>query len=167
MTGDDACALRAFEVRAVDYLLKPFTQERLQAAVQHARERIAMDKPDGHEPANSRSRDPIPVASLSNREDEFCFSGGTRYGGSKRRRTTSESLQEANRICYARQSPAWRAGWTRSCSCAFIALPLSTCFMLKINEGQNGDTTVVLKNGQKVPMSRGYRSKVEKLLKSQ
>src|ERR1700677_2628093 len=37
-TAHDQYALKAFEVHAVDYLLKPFTRERLQVALQHARE---------------------------------------------------------------------------------------------------------------------------------
>ena len=41
VTAYDQYAVRAFEVHAVDYLLKPFSAERLQEALAHARERIA------------------------------------------------------------------------------------------------------------------------------
>jgi two-component system LytT family response regulator len=41
VTAHDDFALRAFEVHAVDYLLKPFTDERLRAAVDRARQRQA------------------------------------------------------------------------------------------------------------------------------
>jgi two-component system LytT family response regulator len=40
LTAYDQYALRAFEVHAVDYLLKPFSAERLAGALQRARERI-------------------------------------------------------------------------------------------------------------------------------
>jgi two-component system LytT family response regulator len=40
-TAYDEYALRAFEVHAVDYLLKPFGRERLAAAVARARARLA------------------------------------------------------------------------------------------------------------------------------
>jgi two-component system, LytTR family, response regulator len=40
-TAYDAYALRAFEVHAVDYLLKPFSEERFGAALVRARERLA------------------------------------------------------------------------------------------------------------------------------
>ncbi|MBI3492366.1 MAG: response regulator transcription factor [Acidobacteria bacterium] len=40
VTAYDQYALRAFEVHAVDYLLKPFSQERLTAALARARERL-------------------------------------------------------------------------------------------------------------------------------
>ena len=39
VTAHDTFALRAFEVHAVDYLLKPFTLERLQSAIDRARGR--------------------------------------------------------------------------------------------------------------------------------
>jgi len=41
-TAYDEYALRAFEVHAVDYLLKPFGRERLAAALVRARERLAL-----------------------------------------------------------------------------------------------------------------------------
>jgi len=40
VTAYDQYALRAFEVHAVDYLLKPFSPERFQEAMQRARERL-------------------------------------------------------------------------------------------------------------------------------
>ena len=40
VTAYDQYALRAFEVHAIDYLLKPFSVERFQEAVERARERI-------------------------------------------------------------------------------------------------------------------------------
>ena len=40
VTAYDEYALRAFEIHAVDYLLKPFPPERLAAAIERARERI-------------------------------------------------------------------------------------------------------------------------------
>ena len=40
-TAYDSYALRAFEVHAVDYLLKPFSEERFAAALTRARERLA------------------------------------------------------------------------------------------------------------------------------
>ena len=50
-TAFDSYAIRAFDVHAVDYLLKPFSAERFAAALSRARSRI-------------RSRDPLPVREL-------------------------------------------------------------------------------------------------------
>jgi len=43
-TAYDEYTLRAFEVHAIDYLLKPFTDERFNAALHHAKLRIAQKK---------------------------------------------------------------------------------------------------------------------------
>ena len=54
-TAYEEHALRAFEVHAVDYLLKPFAPERLSAALARARERLARGEPGpeaGLEPAD-------------------------------------------------------------------------------------------------------------------
>jgi two-component system LytT family response regulator len=45
VTAYDAHALRAFEVHAVDYLLKPVSAERLRRALEHARERLGEPGP--------------------------------------------------------------------------------------------------------------------------
>ena len=47
VTAYDQYALRAFDVHAVDYLLKPFTSERFRTALSRARERIARRAEDG------------------------------------------------------------------------------------------------------------------------
>ena len=41
VTAFDQYALRAFDVQAIDYLLKPFTRERFRTALSRARERLA------------------------------------------------------------------------------------------------------------------------------
>jgi two-component system LytT family response regulator len=46
VTAFDAYALRAFEVHAIDYLLKPFTAERFRLALDRARERIRRSTAD-------------------------------------------------------------------------------------------------------------------------
>jgi two-component system LytT family response regulator len=47
VTAYDEFALRAFEVNAVDYLLKPFDEERLKRAVERARREITRQSPAG------------------------------------------------------------------------------------------------------------------------
>src|SRR3989442_732674 len=58
VTAYDAHALRAFEVHAVDYLLKPFRAERFEIALEHAKQRIG--KKISHDPAKlaAASREP-------------------------------------------------------------------------------------------------------------
>src|ERR1700692_4810323 len=58
-TAYDQYALRAFEVHAVDYLLKPFTPERLHSAIQRVRERAsARNSPESADTRNTRGPDP-------------------------------------------------------------------------------------------------------------
>jgi two-component system, LytTR family, response regulator LytT len=45
VTAYDRHAIEAFEVNAVDYLLKPVEQSRLETAVDRARRRVAIDRP--------------------------------------------------------------------------------------------------------------------------
>jgi two-component system LytT family response regulator len=56
VTAYDEFALRAFEVHALDYILKPFTQQRLAEAVARARERIARRPPAGRRALASEAR---------------------------------------------------------------------------------------------------------------
>ena len=48
-TAYDSYAMRAFEVHAVDYLLKPFSQARFDAALDRARERLREKRPSAAE----------------------------------------------------------------------------------------------------------------------
>ncbi|MBL6750784.1 MAG: response regulator transcription factor [Nevskia sp.] len=50
VTAHDEHALRAFEVCALDYLLKPFDAERLEAALARVREQVRLKRGDGAEP---------------------------------------------------------------------------------------------------------------------
>jgi two-component system LytT family response regulator len=54
-TAFDCYALRAFEIHAVDYLLKPFTAERLHTAIRRASEQISTSRCAG-ETANGSSQ---------------------------------------------------------------------------------------------------------------
>ena len=46
VTAHDRYAIRAFEAHAVDYLLKPFSDERFETALEHARESLLHAKTD-------------------------------------------------------------------------------------------------------------------------
>ena len=46
VTAHDQYAIRAFEISAVDYLLKPVTEERFRIAFQRARNRLSAARPD-------------------------------------------------------------------------------------------------------------------------
>ncbi len=63
VTAYDEYALRAFEVHALDYVLKPFSAERFKAALTHARQHLTKRRAaGGHEPAPER-RDRLVIKS--------------------------------------------------------------------------------------------------------
>ncbi|HTV58045.1 MAG TPA: LytTR family DNA-binding domain-containing protein [Verrucomicrobiae bacterium] len=64
VTAYDAYAIRAFEVHAVDYLLKPFSSDRFDAALVRAKERLAGKNPSPVTPA-------ADLATAARRPDEF------------------------------------------------------------------------------------------------
>jgi two-component system LytT family response regulator len=76
VTAYEQHALRAFEVHALDYLLKPFDAERFAVALRRARARLAAGAPDQVTAAlralldDVRPREPRPVAVLSVRSGD-------------------------------------------------------------------------------------------------
>src|SRR5580765_6883466 len=57
-TAYDEYALKAFDVHAVDYLLKPFGPERLSAALSRARDRLARREPPPSQELAATARPP-------------------------------------------------------------------------------------------------------------
>jgi two-component system LytT family response regulator len=64
VTAYDAYAIRAFDANAIDYLLKPYDQQRLQRAVQRVRERHAAQQARGTVPAAAPVEPVLPVRQL-------------------------------------------------------------------------------------------------------
>ncbi len=82
VTAYDQHAIEAFEVNAVDYLLKPVDQGRLEVAVDRARRRVASDRPVGPG-ANLNSADLEKiiqaVAERQSRRDRLAIKVGERF----------------------------------------------------------------------------------------
>ena len=120
-TAYDQYALRAFEVHAVDYLLKPFTGERLNSAIQRVRERLAA----GENSAPRQRQKPgweahIPPGSFSNRAAASCFCRSRRFAGLAPKKITCVSPRSAKRICSAKPWRTLKNDSIRSCFCASI-----------------------------------------------
>jgi len=62
VTAYDSYAIRAFEVHAVDYLLKPFGAERFEAALDRAKERLESKAPSAAVPATELAASARPPA---------------------------------------------------------------------------------------------------------
>src|SRR5438128_912984 len=62
VTAYDSHAIRAFEVHAVDYLLKPFSAERLAEAIGRARDRIrSRERPPVRDLLSTARADRVPI----------------------------------------------------------------------------------------------------------
>jgi two-component system LytT family response regulator/two-component system response regulator LytT len=79
VTAYDQHAIEAFEVNAVDYLLKPVEQQRLEVAVDRARRRIGTDRsPDGLRNADLEKIIEL-VAERQSRRERLAIKVGERY----------------------------------------------------------------------------------------
>jgi two-component system, LytTR family, response regulator LytT len=75
VTAYDQYAVDAFDVNAVDYLLKPVEQERLEQAVQRVRHRLALDQPVRDDRLERIVR---MMADRQNRRDQLAIRVGER-----------------------------------------------------------------------------------------
>ncbi len=164
-TAYDQYALRAFEVHAVDYLLKPFSPERLHSAVQRVRERALArlssvvantGKEEGSLPATRivfKSRGRIlflPVADIRwvGAEENYvrlCTGAETHL------------LRETMSHLEARLDPQSFLRVHRS----FI---VNLDFVKEVRTEQDGESFVLMTDGQKIAMSRGYRLRILEVL---
>ncbi|HEY6488284.1 MAG: LytTR family DNA-binding domain-containing protein [Terracidiphilus sp.] len=161
-TAYDLYAVRAFEIHAIDYLLKPFTCERLRTAVQRVRERIAGREPDvpaERAPTNSgqftsrivfKSRGRILFLPVT---DIRWISAEENY---VRISTASEThlLRETMARLEKRLDPQMFLRVHRS---SMVNLQ----FVKEVRSEPDGESSVVLISGEKIPMSRSYRARIQ------
>ncbi len=160
-TAHDQYALRAFEIHAVDYLLKPFTRERLSSAVERARKEILLAAqpvandtaaPNGHRYTNRivfKSRGRIvflPVTDIRSISAEENYVRISTQNETHLLRETMARLEE-------KLDPDM-----------FLRVHRSSIVNLQhvkeVRTEADGDYAVVLMNGEKLTMSRGYRSRI-------
>ncbi len=167
VTAYDEYALRAFEIHALDYLLKPFSAERFRSALNHAREHLikrgAADS-EGRAASGARPGAPqpprerlvirssgriyfIPIADI-----DWCEAAGNYvrlHVGSQAhfvRQTMSHLETELGSPRFAR---------------------IHRCTIVNINRIEelrssfNGEYIVILKGGTRLTLSRGYREALQ------
>jgi two-component system LytT family response regulator len=158
-TAYDRYALRAFDVHAVDYLLKPFTLERLRSAIQRVRERAKARGASvaGAEPGDSDSSTRIVFKSRG--RILFLPIADIRWVGAEenyvRLSTGSEThlLRETMSHLESRLDSQVFLRVHRS----FI---VNLNFVKEVRTELDGESVVVMVDGQKIAMSRGYRSRI-------
>jgi two-component system LytT family response regulator len=165
-TAYDQYAVRAFEVNAVDYLLKPFTHERLKAALERVREQSEAKIQDRSPAAGAG-----PAASLYTNRIVFKSRGRILFlpvsdirwigaeGNYVRLCTATENhlLRETMAHLESRLDPR---GFLRVHRSFIVNLK----YVKEVRREANGDSVVILDNGQKVAMGRSYRSSLGDLL---
>jgi two-component system LytT family response regulator len=171
VTAYDSYAIRAFEVHALDYLLKPFDRERFRKALERAREQFARQQNAGSRKqlrellhdvkAERKPLERLVIKTAGRvfflRADEIDWIEAA--GNYLRLHVGSEThlLRET-----------MNSVETRLDADKFMRIHRSTIVNIeRIKELQpwfHGDYVVILRNGTQLPLSRSYRQKMHELL---
>jgi two-component system LytT family response regulator len=149
VTAYDEYALRAFEAGALDYLLKPFTDERFDRAVNRAREKVQQQRKP--ESITVKLGNSVLFVRL---EDIDWIEAADYYaclhaGGKSHmvRRSLADLEQELDPALFRRTHRS-------------AIVNVRRVRALQLN--QNGEYEALLENGTLVPVSRRYRRQLEK-----
>jgi two-component system LytT family response regulator len=183
VTAFDQHALRAFEVQALDYLLKPFDRERFRSALSRVRHQID-DKESGalgkkllalvRDIQGDGPKDaPAPAAPAARKSDRMVVkSGGRLFFLRADEIDWVEAAGNYVRLHVGAESHLLR----ETMNAIETRLPPDTFFRIhrsrivnieRIKELQpwfNGEYVVILRNGTKLTLSRGYREKLQERL---
>ena len=164
-TAHDSYALRAFEVHAADYLLKPFTSERLRTAIQRAT--IQIQSRQVAQPAlsaqNSAGAYANRIVFKSRGRILFLPVSSIRWIGAE---------ENYVRICtegesYLLREPIGRLEEKLDPQ-LFLRVHRSSIvnlqFVKEVRTENTGESVVILLNGQRLSMSRSYRSRINEWL---
>ncbi len=159
VTAYDQYALRAFEVHAVDYLLKPFGAERFEAALERAKQRLGGSAPAAAELA-AAAREPgryldrvavrdgtrvtiIPVSRLDYAEAQDDYVAIACQGRKHLKQQTIASLESAlDPVCFVRVHRSYLVNLER---------------VAKLEPYGKDSRVAILTDGTRLPVSRtGY-----------
>jgi two-component system, LytTR family, response regulator len=167
-TAYDDYALRAFEIHAVDYLLKPFTLERLQLAVHRVREQIIVaENPARHSEAvgraTHRNRYSTRIVFKSRGRILFLPVSDIRWIGAE---------ENYVRICTGAETHLLRetmAGIEQKLDPEkFLRVHRSAIvnlqYVKEVRTEPQGEFIVQLVNGERVTMSRSYHTRIGEML---
>jgi two-component system, LytTR family, response regulator len=169
VTAHDQFALRAFEVHAVDYLLKPFDRERFNIALEHALEQVKQRGRSGLSEKQSavlaELKPPKPVERMAVKSggrvflikvDEVDWIEAAHNYVELHVDKQTHLLRDTLNAVEARLSPE-----------KFVRISRSVIVNIdRIKELQPlfyGEYTVILHNGARLTLSRRYRDKLQQL----
>ena len=169
VTAYDAFAIKAFEVNAIDYLMKPVTPERFQAAVARVRARLGEGRSDG-----SSIRSMLNAVEPGGRATRFVARRGQKHyfvrvadidwieaeGNYLRLVTgaTTHLIRDTMKSVEGRLDPAQFVRVHRS---AIVAIDR----IRSIEAGEHGDYVLTMLSGARIETSRGYSDRVRALLR--
>ena len=164
-TAHDQYAVRAFEMHAADYLLKPFTAERLRSALQYARQQISSGPVRGSRDLKQGNGNSLPARIVFKSRGRILFLPTTEI-----RWIAAE--ENYVRICTGSESHLLRETMTgiesKLDSKMFMRVHRSAIvnlrFVKEVRREISGDFSVLLSNGQKVAMSRSHHSHMDHLI---
>ena len=162
-TAFDEHAVQAFELNAVDYLLKPFTRERLAACVARLRERLAPP-----ERAQQRQRLATALHALQPVADHWlvtdrgevrrvplaeieCVSAADNY---IELHLPPRSLLERVTLAEALQRPGWAARFLR----VHRSHAVNPAHVQRVERLPSGEALLTLSCGERLRVSRGHRA---------
>jgi two-component system LytT family response regulator len=163
-TAHDGYALRAFEIHALDYLLKPFSSERLHAAVLRATEQIYATKHGVGRSDRGQSSTSYITRLVFRSRGRILFLpvSDIRWIGAEENyvRICTEAeqhlLRETMSHLEEKLDPQMFMRVHRS---AIVNLQ----YLKEVRTEPSGEFTVLLVNGQKVSMSRSYHARIGEL----
>jgi len=159
VTADDSKALRAFEVGAVDYLLKPFTPERFSQVLERARDRLSQPTRGESSPVE---RAPLKRLLVSD-NGRAVFLAVERIDRIEAER--NYVVIHAGRESYRLRAPIGSIA-SRLDPAHFLRVNRSTLVRLdavrEMHEWSHGDYRVVMHDGAELIWSRRYRAAAER-----
>jgi two-component system LytT family response regulator len=180
VTAFDQYAIQAFDANAIDYLLKPYDQPRLQRALSRARERLG---PRATAPASALPPTPAPAQGAANTTDSSPPAGPALAGlpvhhlliterGTTRIVPTADIqwIETADNYVIlhtATGQPLLRqtlAGLLEKLGASFVRCHRRAAvridWIASITTSDKGDGEVLLRGGLRAPLSRQYRAAV-------
>ena len=167
VTAYDEYALGAFEVHALDYLLKPYSAERFKAAVVHARQHLSARRTPGSHPEipNPKSQTPNPDFQIPGRDRLVIKSSGRIYFVRTRDIDWCEAAGNYVRLHVGPQTHLVRGTMAHIESqldrAQFVRIHRSTIVNVdriqELHSSFGGEYVVLLHDKTRLTLSRGYR----------
>ena len=165
-TAYDSYAIRAFEIHAADYLLKPFSAERLHSAIENASKQLHASSQTAAQNGAKKPDGPglmTRIVFKSRGRILFLPVSDIRWIGAE---------ENYVRICTQSETHLLRETIShleeKLDSQMFLRVHRSSIvnlqYVKEVRTEPDGECMVVLSNGQKVTMSRSYRARIDAYL---